>query len=236
MESLGYFIPSIYLPTFARSIGLSPSMGTLLVALVNAASVPSTIILGMLIDRFHVTTVILLSTVGAVISVFLFWGCSDTLPLLIVFSILYGLSAGGFVSTNAGVIKAVKSLDENIHRCWNADRAPIRRERYWCHSLWASERSFIDFEAVSRGRRPRIWHWIWWPDCVYRDYCCSGRCKHFRTQFRLDETVELASAGVDFAVWVRGGTRYADHDYTKSFQSHFCGYTYMPGRTASLQI
>jgi MFS family permease len=113
MESLGYFIPSIYLPTFARSIGLSPSMGTLLVALVNAASVPSTIILGMLIDRFHVTTVILLSTVGAVISVFLFWGCSDTLPLLIVFSILYGLSAGGFVSTNAGVIKAVKSLDEN---------------------------------------------------------------------------------------------------------------------------
>jgi MFS family permease len=113
MESLGYFIPSIYLPTYARSIGLSPSMGTLLVALVNAASVPSTIILGMLIDRFHVTTVILLSTVGAVVSVFLFWGFSDALPLLIVFSVLYGFFAGGFVSTNAGVIKAVKTLDEN---------------------------------------------------------------------------------------------------------------------------
>lgn len=113
MESLGYFIPSIYLPTYARSIGLSPSMGTLLVALVNAASVPSTIILGMLIDRFHVTTVILLSTVGAVVSVFLFWGFSDALPLLIVFSVLYGFFAGGFVSTNAGVIKAIKTLDEN---------------------------------------------------------------------------------------------------------------------------
>lgn len=112
MESLGYFIPSIYLPTFARSLGLSPSIGTLLVALVNAASVPSTILLGMLTDRFHVTTVVIISTVGAVLSVFLFWGCSDALPLLIVFSILYGFFAGGFVSTFAGVVKAAKGLDE----------------------------------------------------------------------------------------------------------------------------
>jgi MFS family permease len=112
MEILGYFIPSIYLPTFARSLGLSSSMGTLLIALVNAASALSTIIVGMLIDRFHVTTVILLSTVGVTVSVFLFWGFSDALPLLVVFSILYGFFAGGFVSTNAGVIKKVKTLDE----------------------------------------------------------------------------------------------------------------------------
>ncbi|ELR03521.1 hypothetical protein VC83_03396 [Pseudogymnoascus destructans] len=112
MESLGYFIPSIYLPTFARSLGYSPSIGTLLVALVNAASVPSTILLGMLIDRFHVTTVVIISTVGAVLSVFLFWGFSDALPLLIVFSILYGLFAGGFVTTISGIVKAVKGLDE----------------------------------------------------------------------------------------------------------------------------
>lgn len=113
VESLGYFIPSIYLPTFARSLGLSRSIGTLLVALVNAAAVFSTITMGMLIDRFHVTTVILLSTVGAVISVFLFWGLSTALPLLCIFSILYGFFAGGFVSTNAGVIKVVKQHDES---------------------------------------------------------------------------------------------------------------------------
>jgi MFS family permease len=69
MESLGYSIPGIYIPAFARSLGLSSSIGTLLVvALVNAASVPSIIILAMLIDRFHVTTVIIISTVGAVLS------------------------------------------------------------------------------------------------------------------------------------------------------------------------
>ncbi|RDL35425.1 uncharacterized protein BP5553_07356 [Venustampulla echinocandica] len=112
IESLGYFIPSIYLPTFARSLGLSPSIGSMLVALVNAAGVISTVVMGLLIDHFHVTTVILLSSVGAATSVFLFWGLSDALPVLCMFSILYGFFAGGFVSTNAGVIKVVKQRDE----------------------------------------------------------------------------------------------------------------------------
>jgi len=114
IESLGYFIPSIYLPTFASSLGLSPSIGTLLVALLNAAAVFSTIIMGMLCDRFHVTNVILLSTIGATVSVFLFWGLSTELPLLCIFSILYGFFAGGFVSTNAGMIKVMKQRDESV--------------------------------------------------------------------------------------------------------------------------
>jgi MFS family permease len=112
-ESLGYFIPSIYLPPFAASLGLSSSIGTLLVSLLNAAAVFSTIIMGMLCDRFHVTTVILVSTIGATISVFLLWGLSSALPLLVIFSIVYGFFAGGFVSTNAGVIKMVKLQDQS---------------------------------------------------------------------------------------------------------------------------
>jgi MFS family permease len=112
-ESLGYFIPSIYLPTFARSLGLSPSVGTLLVALLNASGVLSTVMMGMLCDRFHVTSVVLLSTVGTTVSVFLLWGLSTALPLLVVFSIVYGFFAGGFVATNAGFIKVVKQRDQN---------------------------------------------------------------------------------------------------------------------------
>lgn len=115
MESLGYFIPRIYLRTFAPSLGLSSSIGTVLIALVNAVSVLSTIMMGMLIDRFHVRTVILLSTVGVTISAFLFWGFSDASHLLVVFSVLYDFFAGGFVSTNASVIKVVKTLDENTN-------------------------------------------------------------------------------------------------------------------------
>jgi len=113
VKSLGYFLPSIYLPTFARSLGLSPAIGSLLIALLNGSAVFATIIMGMLCDRFHVTTVILLSTIGATISVFVFWGLSTALPLLCVFAVLYGFFAGGFVSTNAGVIKMVKRHDQS---------------------------------------------------------------------------------------------------------------------------
>lgn len=113
IESSGYFIPGIYLPSFARSLGLSTAIGTLLVSLVNASAVVSTIGMGMMIDRFHVTTVIMLSSVGAAVSVFLFWGLSGALPMLCLFSIFYGFFAGGFVSTMAGVVKLVKEGDEN---------------------------------------------------------------------------------------------------------------------------
>jgi MFS family permease len=113
VEFFGYFLPSIYLPIFARSLGLSPAIGSLLIALLNGAAVFATIIMGMLCDQFHVTTVILQSTIGVTISVFVFWALSTALPLLCIFAVLYGFFAGGFVSTNAGVIKMVKRQDQS---------------------------------------------------------------------------------------------------------------------------
>jgi MFS family permease len=85
----------------------------MLVALLNASGVFASISFGMLVDRFHVTTVILLSTIGATTSVFLLWGLSTALPLLCIFSIVYGFFAGGFSSTNAGVIKLIKGRDQS---------------------------------------------------------------------------------------------------------------------------
>lgn len=110
-ESLGFFIPSIYLPTYARSLGLSSVSGTVTVSLFNTTSVFGQVILGSLIDRLHVTTVILISTIGATLSVFLLWGFSASLPLLCIFSLVYGLFAGGFTSTYTGVLQEVKKVD-----------------------------------------------------------------------------------------------------------------------------
>jgi MFS family permease len=113
LEGLGYFIPSVYLPIYARSLGLSPSIGTVLISLINTTSVLSAIIVGLLIDRFHVTTVILLSTIGSVTAVFLFWGFSSGLPLLCIFASAYGLFAGGFSSTYTGVLKEIVRREES---------------------------------------------------------------------------------------------------------------------------
>ncbi|KAL6714465.1 hypothetical protein ACLMJK_007889 [Lecanora helva] len=111
LESLGFFIPNIYLPTYARSLGLSPVAGTLLVSLFNATSVFGQVTLGTLSDHVHVTSVILISTIGTTLSVFLLWGLSASLPLLSIFSIAYGLFAGGFSSTWTGCMREVKKVD-----------------------------------------------------------------------------------------------------------------------------
>lgn len=49
MESLGFFIPAIYLPSYARTLGLSTISGSVAVSLFNAASVLGALILGHLV-------------------------------------------------------------------------------------------------------------------------------------------------------------------------------------------
>ncbi|PYI08183.1 putative MFS monocarboxylate transporter [Aspergillus sclerotiicarbonarius CBS 121057] len=113
IQSFGYFLPSTYLPSYSTTAaGLSDTSGTLLLALFNATSVVGGIVLGSLCDRFAVTNIMLLSSVGSGLSVLLFWGLSTSsssaIALLVLFSITYGFFAGGFSSTWSGVLTQVK--------------------------------------------------------------------------------------------------------------------------------
>jgi MFS family permease len=77
------------------------------------ASVPGVILLSALSDRIHVTNVILISTLGSAISVFLLWGLSSTStaqPVLLVFAIFYGFLAGGFTATFAGMVRELRRV------------------------------------------------------------------------------------------------------------------------------
>lgn len=48
MQSFGFFVPGIYLPSYARTIGLSTISGTVAIALFNALSVLGAVVLGHL--------------------------------------------------------------------------------------------------------------------------------------------------------------------------------------------
>ena len=111
MQGLGYFIPLIYLPTYAQSLGLTALAGTLAVSFLNASSVIGNLVTGFLIDRLHVTTVIMFVTSIAVLSVFLAWGFALSLPTVILFSALYGMSAGGFSTTYTGTMKEIQKRE-----------------------------------------------------------------------------------------------------------------------------
>jgi MFS family permease len=113
VEALGFFLPTIYLPMYARSLGANEFLSSLTVAIVNLASVFGSVLAGFLSDRYHVTTVILISTVGTVLSVFFGWGFAITAPALYAFCVAYGLLAGGFSSTWSGMANEIHKANPN---------------------------------------------------------------------------------------------------------------------------
>jgi MFS family permease len=108
IEDLRFFIPSIYLPTYASSLGFPEIMGTISISLLNSTSVFGSLIIGFLVDRRHITTVMLVSSLGATLAVFLFWGLAASTPVLSIFAVMYGLFVGGFSASWTGVIKAIR--------------------------------------------------------------------------------------------------------------------------------
>ncbi|KAJ5328871.1 hypothetical protein N7452_009261 [Penicillium brevicompactum] len=118
MEAIGFFLPGIYLPSHARSIGASDFVSSLTVTLLNLASVFGSVTMGHLADRYHAITCITISTVGSTLSLFFLWGFATTMPTLLVFSVAYGLFAGCYSATWAGitreVARAVPSADSTM--------------------------------------------------------------------------------------------------------------------------
>lgn len=114
IEALGFFLPSIYLPSYARSLGASSLLSTLTVILFNVASVFGCVCMGTITDKLHVTTCIAISTIGSTIGVFLVWGFSISLGPLYVFCIIYGLFAGSYTSTWPGIMREVKRNKESV--------------------------------------------------------------------------------------------------------------------------
>jgi MFS family permease len=108
IQCLGYFMPGLYLPSFATAQGWSPLSGTIAVSLCNGASSLGAAFTGWLVDRYHVTTVINICAAGTVSAVFLFWGFASYQPVMYIFAVLYGMFAGAFASTWAGCTNPVR--------------------------------------------------------------------------------------------------------------------------------
>lgn len=109
VESLGYFLPSIYLPMYAQNALQSSTLaGAFTVIAINGASAISTVGMGFMIDKLHVTTCMFLSTAGTTLCIFLLWGLGTSVPVLYLFAITYGLTAGGWCSIWTGMIRDIQ--------------------------------------------------------------------------------------------------------------------------------
>lgn len=107
VQGLGFFLPSIYLPMYARALGASTFASALTLLLVNMATAFGCAAMGLLIDYLHVTTCLLISALGAGLGTFLLWGFATSLPMLFVFCFIYGLFAGPYSSAWPGIMREV---------------------------------------------------------------------------------------------------------------------------------
>jgi len=108
LQSLGYFIPGIYLPSYAQNLGMNQASSTATVALLNTMGVIGSISVGFLIDSLHVTTVLVIFALGSALSVLLLWGLCAGPALLLVFSAAYGFFASPYTTTYTGMVREVR--------------------------------------------------------------------------------------------------------------------------------
>ncbi|KAI0882315.1 MFS general substrate transporter [Annulohypoxylon maeteangense] len=113
LQSMGYLMPSTYLASYANALGFPSITGPVFLALISLASVPGSLLIGLLNDTgLAATTVILISSVGSALPVFLLWGLGGhQVAVLVVFTLLYGFFAGGFSSTWSGIQRELQSRD-----------------------------------------------------------------------------------------------------------------------------
>ncbi|KAH7361106.1 major facilitator superfamily domain-containing protein, partial [Pyrenochaeta sp. MPI-SDFR-AT-0127] len=114
IQAMGYFLPGIYLPTYARQIlNIGNFLSALTLMLTNISATIGCVIGGTLTDSFHVSTCIIISAVGTATAVLLVWGLAQSLPVLYVFCVMYGHFAGSWTAVYPGIMKEVAKRGED---------------------------------------------------------------------------------------------------------------------------
>jgi MFS family permease len=145
LEAVGFFLPGIYLPSYARAVlGASPFPSVVAMMLVNVASVFGCVLMGSLIDRLEVTKCFMVSTIGATVGTFLLWGLSVNLPVLYLFCIVYGLFAGSYSSAWPGIMTEITR--RNVVVGDSSDEGGSSD-----HGKWADPSMVFAFLAMGRG-------------------------------------------------------------------------------------
>ncbi|KAI5207334.1 MFS general substrate transporter [Aureobasidium subglaciale] len=119
-QSLGFYLPSLYLPSYASTAGLDSRLGAMLIALMNVSSVAGQFTYGYLSDGRIPLNMLLLSTmlVSTVVALTL-WGLAKSLVTLVIFALIYGFFAYAFLAMRVrmGTAVAAEQSDTMVMFC-----------------------------------------------------------------------------------------------------------------------
>lgn len=104
LMGLGYFFPSLHLPSYAREIGLTITSGALLLALMSVSQVAGQFTFGYLSDKLSLNTLIMISSCVAATATLSVWGFARSMPPLIIFALLYGFFGAAYTAMWARMV------------------------------------------------------------------------------------------------------------------------------------
>ncbi|RYP39419.1 hypothetical protein DL768_010713 [Monosporascus sp. mg162] len=108
VQATGYFLPGIYLPSYARStFGTSTFFSALTLLLANISTTIGSVVMGTMTDNVQTTTCIVISAIGASTGTLLVWGLSSSLGALYAFCVVYGIFAGCWTSIWPGIMRDI---------------------------------------------------------------------------------------------------------------------------------
>lgn len=110
IQGVGFFIPPIFMPSYAIEIGLPATQAALLLAVMATAQTLGQFVFGWLSDKkLHASLLTSFCCVIAAIATATLWGLGKSLPMLLLYSIFYGFFAFGFGTMRVAMGRAVSS-------------------------------------------------------------------------------------------------------------------------------
>ncbi|KAH7089753.1 major facilitator superfamily domain-containing protein [Paraphoma chrysanthemicola] len=108
LMGLGYFFPSLYIPSYATSIGLGTTQGAMLLALMSVAQVAGQFTFGYVSDKkINVNLLMAVPLLVAATVTLSAWGLARSFAPLIFFVLLYGFFGAGYTAMWARMVTAV---------------------------------------------------------------------------------------------------------------------------------
>ncbi|KAF8999551.1 MFS general substrate transporter [Hymenopellis radicata] len=116
LQGFGYFVPIVWLPTFARELHVTTSQSALTVAFLNGASVFGRLSMGYLSDVLNPFFLAISTLLSTSLVTFIVWGLlSRNLAGLLSFGIAYGMLAGGWSSLWTGFVRPVAKENPSLN-------------------------------------------------------------------------------------------------------------------------
>ncbi|KAL1714469.1 major facilitator superfamily domain-containing protein [Schizophyllum commune] len=115
LQAFGYFVPLLWLPTFASELNLSASKASLTLTLLNATSAFGRLGTGFLSDRLNPWGLAFGMLLLSAFSSLVLWGVlSYTFAGVIAFSAVYGVVSAGWATLWTGFIRPIAKDDPNL--------------------------------------------------------------------------------------------------------------------------